>query len=128
MKKLTFLIPLLWVSILNAQTTLKITAINSPDDALYNQWAEKYLGKQMNITFYDNSVNFSVGSLTSNLRLVSSNLYSADLSKSTGEKVTGTLSISSTLSVVTSATFKITIQELNGKQRRTYVQMIGKRF
>ncbi|WAC41073.1 hypothetical protein [Pedobacter sp. SL55] len=128
MKKLVFLIPLLWVSILNAQTTLKITAINSPDDALYNQWAEKYLGKQMNITFYDNSVNFSVGSLTSNLRLVSSNLYSADLSKSTGEKVTGTLSISSTLSVVTSATFKITIQELKGKQRRTYVQMIGKRF
>ena len=128
MKKLVFLIPLLWVSILNTQTALKITAINSPDDALYNQWAEKYLGKQMNITFYDNSVNFSVGSLTSNLRLVSSNLYSADLSKSTGEKVTGTLSISSTLSVVTSATFKITIQELKGKQRRTYVQMIGKRF
>lgn len=128
MKRLTFLILLLCAYKLSAQTTLKITAVSSPDDALYNQWAEKYLGKQMNITFYDNSVNFSVGTLTSNLKLVSSNLYSADLSRSDNEKVTGTLSLATTFSVITSATFKVSIHELKGKQRRTYVQMVGKRF
>ncbi len=109
--------------------TLKVTGVDANLDRLYQSLAKKSLGKTMVLKVYDNSVIVKIGNLQEEiLKQVSPGSYSKIIKDTETETETHSLTINTTLSVVTSAEFTITIQENIRQRRMARGTITAKRF
>lgn len=128
LKLLLVAVLLLATSALYSQT-LKITAVDASSDAVYNEVANKYLGKNIVLSVYDNSIGIKVGNMTpENLRKSKDGYYVLVVRDSNTEIETHTLTVNSTLSVITSVALEFIIEEKGGRNRRVSATLTAKRF
>jgi hypothetical protein len=129
-KKLLF-VSLLFVGAATAHAqSLKITDVDADEKRLLDNRSQSMLGKSMSLTFFDRSVRVQLpGEKPVVLRKDDDNNYSTVEDRGTGsEKLTFSLSTSTTLTVVTSAVFRLKISEIKSPYRSATLIVTGKRF
>jgi hypothetical protein len=124
----TFWLTIAALTSIHAQT-LKVSAVDGSDNKIYKEVAKKYLGKEMILTIYDNSITMVLaGKAPVNLKKISGNDYSILESDNEYESCTFYLTIIRTVGVITSASLKYEIKEKGGSYRTASFSLIAKRF
>jgi hypothetical protein len=128
MRRFGILLFFLFISSVAFSQTLKITGVDSENEKLYEKTAKRYLGKIMTLEVYDNAIRLKVNQNDEVLKQVSPNFYKKILKDSDTQTETITLEVNTTLSVITSATLRLIIEEKSGQKRMAISKITAKRF
>ncbi|HWD90324.1 MAG TPA: hypothetical protein VG367_19485 [Mucilaginibacter sp.] len=107
--------------------TLKVSSVDASDDKVFHNEAGQYLGHNLILDVYDNSVTVKIDKHTEVLKLIADDAYKATEENDT-ETYIYTLTIHKTVGVTTSADFEMRIQENKGQRRVAWLKLIAKRF